>query len=170
MKKALEHWNLSVPALLFFAVAILLMSASATQYTVRSVTTGVLFVVGGGTGIIGFFQKEDNVFRLLAGVAQLSAAVWMFVTIKTPVTVFCIAIAAIILLFAGGEVYDAVRRTGGWKRIVWIVIAAAVVGACIVVPCDPFSAADQLLSYTGAVLCVFSALLYVRAQYFTPER
>ncbi len=158
-KQLLGLWDRLVPSVLLFAAAVLLMSLPAGLYLARSVSVGVLFALSGGIAVAAFFTgREENIFRLLSGVAQLSAALWMLVIITTPLYVFCVALAAIAALRAGGEILDGIRKEKGAFRILRCACAVLVIGALIVVPCDPFGTALPLLVYTGAVLLVFSVI------------
>ncbi len=150
------HWETAVPAVLLFLVGILLIAIPEEEYLARSVSVGIFFVLSGATGVLAFFLGvEENPVCLLGSVAQLSAALWMFITIRTPLYVFAIAAAVVLVLMAGGEILRAVKKDGGACRIVRIVLSALFVAACIAVPCDPFGTHDALLDYTGAFLLLF---------------
>ncbi len=147
------QWGTVFPVLLTLAAGIAVLAAPVGSYLARSVTVGVFFSLAGIVCLAAFFlETEENPLRLIAGVAALSAALWLFITVTTPVYVFCIAMAVVTALRAGGDAFDAIRHDGGWRRIVRCIVDALLLGLCIVVPCDPFGKAAALLRYTGAVM------------------
>lgn len=141
-----------IPALLTLAAGIAVMSAPAGEYLARSVSVGVLFALSGLVGAIAFFlDAEENPVALLACVSQVSAALWMFVIVETPLYIFCVALALIAALRAGSGIYEGIKHDGGIRRIVRFVFAGIFIALCIVIPCNPFET-DPLLLYTGAVM------------------
>lgn len=156
------HWGMIVPAALLFLVGILLIAFPEKEYLARSVSVGIFFALSGATGLAAFFLGfEENPVYLLASVVQLSAALWMFITVYTPLYVFAIASAVVLFLMAAGEIYRAAKRDGGARRIVRIVLSALFMAACIVVPCDPFGTHAALLNYTGSFLLIFAVYTVV---------
>lgn len=152
------RWWIACPCLLQLIVGIVLMAVPADGYLARSVAAGVLFALSGLVSVISFFLGlEENIFRLLAGVAQLSAAVWMFIVIQTPTVVLASAAAAIVALTMGGEIFDAVKHDGGKRRIARIVVSVLLIGACLAIPFDPFGSRGALLLYAGAVVAAEAA-------------
>lgn len=156
------HWETVVPAALLFLVGILLIAIPEEEYLARSVSVGIFFVLSGATGLAAFFSEtEENPICLLASVAQLSAALWMFITVYTPLYVFAIAAAVVLFLMAAGEILRAVKNDGGARRIVRIILSALFMAACVAVPCDPFGTHAALLDYTGSFLLLFAVYTVV---------
>ncbi len=147
------RWSVVFPTVLAFAAAIAVMAFPEKSYLARSVTVGVFFVLAGSVSVAAFFLDADsNPVRLLAGVCRLSAALWMFITVNTPLYIFCIAMAAIIMLSAGADIFDAFRHDGGKRRYIRLVCSVLLVAAAVVSCCDPFATQGALLLYTGAVM------------------
>lgn len=157
------HWGVAGPAVLTLAAGIAVAAAPAESYLARSVSVGGCFALSGLLCILAFFLgREENPVHMLAGVAQTSAALWMFVTLTTPLYVFCIAMAVVTALRAGGEIFEAVKKERGTRRYVRIAFAVCFVAACIVIPCDPFDL-QGLLVYTGVVLLAEAVCGFIAA-------
>lgn len=147
------HWGVVFPAVLTFAAGIAVMAAPESAYLARSVTVGILFALAAICTLAAFFlDLEGNPVRLIAGVASASAAVWMFITVTTPLKIFCIAMGVVTVLRLGGDVFDAIKRDGGKRRIVRFCVDAVLLALCIVIFCDPFSFRTLLLFTGGTML------------------
>ncbi len=157
------HWGTVVPAVLTFAAGIAVAAAPAGSNLARSVTVGIFFALSGILCALDFFlDREENPVRLLSGTAQAAAALWMFVMISAPLYIFCIAMAVIIALRAGSDIFGAIKNDGGPRRIVRIVLSALFIAACIVIPCKPFEIGG-LLIYTGVLMAAEAVYSFVVA-------
>ncbi len=156
------HWGRSVPVLLSLAAAIAVLAVPTGESLARSVTVGVLFSLSGIVCLLAFLlDREENPVRLLAGVARISSAVWMLVTLTTPVHVFCIAMGIVVLLSAGADCFEAIRGDVGIKRVLRLVFDALLLALSVTLFCDPFKS-DALLYFAGsAMFCeaVYSGVL-----------
>lgn len=163
MKKFLKtfKWGVFFPALLLFVCGIVLLSVPVTKSFVMGITVGVLFTLSGVLAVLYFFLgREENVGALLAGVCQLSVALWLFISSPVPMNVFGIAIGVILLLRATAIVLEAVKRRKewGWKWIVHLVVAAAILACGVVAIVNPFDTRAALIAVCGACVLVEGAL------------
>ena len=153
-------WGALLPAVIAVIVAILLFSIPTASARTLGIAVGVFLILAGAVRVTAFLlDMTSNPADLLSGVAEISAALWLFITSTTNLAVLALALGIVILLRAAAILLDAfLPRKKGHVPVFSCAVAAILVALAIVAIVDPFTGMRTLMIVTG-VAVLFMGLM-----------
>ena len=155
------RWGALFPAVIALVIGILLLAIPTRSARALGISVGVFLAVSGILSVIAFLlDNSGSPAGLLAGVVELAAAVWLFVSSETALAVLALALGIIVLFRAIAIVLGAflAREKKGRFPIVSCVVAAVLAAFAIVVMVDPFNTARTLMIMTGVAFLLTGAV------------
>ncbi len=149
------RWGAMLPAILSVAMGILLIAVPEGAAVALVVSSGVLLLIAGIVSVIVFLAGHSAGAReLVAGVAEITIALWCFIAPHSALRVLMLAFGILLLVRAFAGAGDAVvaKRQGDklWGGMLAAAIAFAALAVVVLV--NPFGSLRVLSVVTGVIL------------------